>query len=100
MVLANSISLNSGSRYISDLLIEALLDNLDNVHNYTRLAKITADMGASRMERIYEELVDGITRSEPSKPLDAYVGRYFNASGSFFIVVSLREGDLYLSFMG
>ncbi|MBE3042644.1 serine hydrolase [Candidatus Bathyarchaeota archaeon] len=100
VVLTNSLSLNSGSRYINNLLIEALHDNLHNAPNYTRMAKITASLGASRMETVYEKLMNGKSRSGPSRALNAYVGRYFNAVQNFFIDVSLDEGDLYLSFMG
>ncbi|KAF4982983.1 hypothetical protein FZEAL_1503 [Fusarium zealandicum] len=100
VVLTNSITLNPGSRYISDLMIEALLNNLDNAHDYVKLAKTSADLGASRMDHIHKRLIDGITRSDPCKPLDSYVGRYFNAVNNFFIDISVNDGDLYVSFMG
>ncbi|CAG9986862.1 unnamed protein product [Clonostachys byssicola] len=100
VVLTNSAPLNDGTRLISDLLIEALLGNLDNAADYVRIARITAAMGATRTEGIHKQLLDGRTRTDPSKPLDTYIGRYFNAVQVFFIDIFLRDNHLYLSFMG
>lgn len=100
VVLTNFLSLNYGSRFISDLLIEALLDNLDNAPDCAKIAKKTADMAASRMDGVYKEIMDGRTRSEPSKAPSTYAGRYLNAIKNFFIDVSLHDDGLYLSFMG
>lgn len=101
VVLTNALSLNAGSRYINDVILEALLDNLDNVHDYAKLAKDSAGLGAQRMDCIHKELVDGRSRTEPSRPLDSYVGRYFNKVQNFFINVGRDgEGRLYVSFMG
>lgn len=94
------MSLNASSRHISDLIIEALLGNLKNAPDYTELAKRTASMGASTIDAVYKEVLDGRTLLEPRRPLRAYVGRYFNAMRNFFIDVSHHNGDLYLSFMG
>ncbi|UPK91183.1 hypothetical protein LCI18_002118 [Fusarium solani-melongenae] len=93
VVLTNSLSLNYGARYINDLVIEALLDNLDNAHDYVKLAKKSSDLAVKRVESIQKELVDGRTRSEPSRPLDSYVGRYFNAAKNFFIEVGHNKGN-------
>ncbi|RMI99773.1 hypothetical protein CDV36_015966 [Fusarium kuroshium] len=101
VVLTNSLSLNDGSRYINDLIIKALLDNLDNAHDYAELAKKSADLALTRVGSIHKRLIDGQTRSKPCRPLDSYVGRYFNAVKNFFIDIGLNEeGNLYLSFMG
>lgn len=101
VVLTNSLSLNDGSRYINDLVIEALLDNLDNAHDYVKLAKRSADLAVRRVESIHKGLFDGQTRSQPCRPLDSYVGRYFNKVKNFFIDIGLdEEGNLYVSFMG
>ncbi|KAH7237246.1 beta-lactamase/transpeptidase-like protein [Fusarium solani] len=80
VVLTNSLSLNDGTRYINDLVIEALLDNLDNAHDYLKLAKRSRDLAS-----IHKGVVDGRTRSEPCRPLDSYVGRYFNRARNFLI---------------
>ncbi|OAA43582.1 Beta-lactamase/transpeptidase-like protein [Cordyceps fumosorosea ARSEF 2679] len=100
VVLTNSISLNAGSRYISDIAIEALLDNLDNAPDYTKLARMTADIAASRMESVHTGLLRGRKLLQPRQPLRVYTGRYFNAAQNFFIEISLVENDLYLAFMG
>ncbi|KAI8680719.1 Beta-lactamase domain-containing protein [Fusarium sp. Ph1] len=100
VVLTNSLSLNGGSRYINDLVIEALLVNLDNAHDYVKLAKGSRDLAVTRVESIHKGLVDGRTRSEPCRPLDSYVGRYFNKVKNFFIDVALNDqGNLHISFM-
>lgn len=100
VVLSNSESLNDGSKYISDLLIEALLDNLDNAPDYVEIARKTAAMAASRMDGVYKNLMDGRTRSKPSRTPRTYTGKYFNAVENFFIDIFLQEDSLYLSFMG
>ncbi|EWZ43331.1 beta-lactamase/transpeptidase-like protein [Fusarium oxysporum Fo47] len=101
VVLTNSMTLNAGSRYISDLLIEALFDNLDNAHDYVKLARISATLGSTRMDAIHKRLIEGCTRSKPIKPLDAYIGKYYNAAKNFFIDILEAEDDvLYVSFMG
>ncbi|KAI8722774.1 Beta-lactamase domain-containing protein [Fusarium sp. LHS14.1] len=100
VVWTNSLSLNDGSRYINDLVIEALLDNLDNAHDYVKLARKSVELAMKRVEGIQNELVDGRTRSEPCRPLESYVGRYFNAVKNFFIDVRLNDqGNLHISFM-
>ncbi|KAJ4182305.1 hypothetical protein NW767_013886 [Fusarium falciforme] len=54
-----------------------------------------------RVGSIHKGLVDGQTRSEPCRPLDSYVGCYFNAVKNLFIDIGLdKEGNLYVSFMG
>ncbi|KAL2689092.1 hypothetical protein Neosp_003144 [[Neocosmospora] mangrovei] len=101
VVLTNSLSLNDGSRYTNDLVIEALLDNLDNAHDYVKLARKSAELAMKRVEGIQNELVDGRTRSEPCRPLESYAGRYFNAVRNFFIDIGLNDqGNLHISFMG
>ncbi|KAF5667725.1 beta-lactamase transpeptidase [Fusarium denticulatum] len=101
VVLTNSMTLNAGSRYISDLLIEALFDNLDNAHDYVKLARISATLGSTRMDGIHKQLIKGRTRSKPLKPLDAYTGKYYNAAKNFFIdILEVEDDALYVSFMG
>ncbi|KAL2128261.1 hypothetical protein VTI74DRAFT_9433 [Chaetomium olivicolor] len=41
-VLKTSYALNADSGHINDLMVKALLDNLDNAHNHTELATVTA----------------------------------------------------------
>lgn len=52
------------------------------------------------MKDVYNQLIDGRTRSEPSRVLDSYVGRYFNSVEKFFIEVLIRNHELHLGFLG
>jgi hypothetical protein len=102
VVLTNSLSLNAGMRYIGELLIEALFDNLQNAADYRKLAKVSADANVRRMAEINQSLVDEASVSTLTRPLESYVGRYINAAANFFIRIEygLNKSDLYVSYMG
>jgi hypothetical protein len=44
--------MNAGVRWIAELLIEALFDNLQNAADYRKLAKVSADANVRRIAEI------------------------------------------------
>ncbi|KAH8734316.1 beta-lactamase/transpeptidase-like protein [Ilyonectria robusta] len=100
VVLSNSLSLNGGVRWIGELLIEALFNNLDNAQDYGKLARMSVASSLERHINVNKSLADGRTAKTPTRPLDSYVGRYLNSIGNFFIDVEHHEDSLYVSYMG
>ncbi|KAH6991327.1 beta-lactamase/transpeptidase-like protein [Ilyonectria sp. MPI-CAGE-AT-0026] len=99
VVLTNSLSLNGGVRWIGELLIEALFNNLDNAQDYGKLARMSVASSLERHINVNRSLADGRTAKTPTHPLNSYVGRYLN-SGNFFIDIKHHEDSLYVSYMG
>ncbi|OQV00973.1 hypothetical protein CLAIMM_06401 [Cladophialophora immunda] len=102
VVLTNSLSLNGGVRWIGNLLVEALFNNLDNAPNYTELARKSASSNLQQMRDLNKSLADGRTVQKPTRSLRAFAGCYFNLIGNFFIDVDYnrRMDSLYISYMG
>ncbi|KAF2807649.1 beta-lactamase/transpeptidase-like protein [Mytilinidion resinicola] len=102
IVLTNSLSLNGGVRWIGELLIEALFDNLENAVDYGDLARKSAKSTIDEVADLNKKLSDGQTVSKPTRSLDSYVGRYCNAAGNFFVDINHNEKEetLFVSYMG
>jgi len=83
VVLTNSQSLNGGVRWIGELLVEALLNNSHNAPDYSILAKESAGITLQQVNDINKSLAAGRTNETPSRPLEVYVGKYFNGAGIF-----------------
>lgn len=102
VVLTNSQSLNGGVELIGELLVEALLNNSDNAADYRSLAKSSADATLHQERDINKRLVEGRTVKKSSRPLAAYIGKYLNTAGNFFIEIgySEEEESLQVAYMG
>ncbi|KAJ5665662.1 beta-lactamase/transpeptidase-like protein [Penicillium maclennaniae] len=102
VVLTNSQSLNGGVELIGELLVEMLLNNSHNAADYRSLAKLLADATLQQEMDINKSLVAGRTAKKPSKPLDAYIGKYVNAAGNFVIQIGYTKDkkSLQVSYMG
>ncbi|KAH7001076.1 beta-lactamase/transpeptidase-like protein [Ilyonectria destructans] len=100
VVLSNSLSLNGGVRWIGELLIEALFNNLDNAQDYRKLARMSVASSLEQQINLNKSLADGRTAKTPTRPLNPYVGRYLNSIGNFFIDVEHEDDSLYVSYMG
>ncbi|KAJ5352430.1 beta-lactamase/transpeptidase-like protein [Penicillium brevicompactum] len=102
VVLTNSQSLNGGVRWIGELLVEALLNNSHNAPDYTILGKQSAEIALQQVKDINESLAAGRTIETPSRPLEDYVGKYFNEAGNFFIEIghSRDKASLQVAYMG
>ncbi|CAG8364546.1 unnamed protein product [Penicillium salamii] len=102
VVLTNSQSLNGGVELIGELLVEMLLNNSHNAADYRNLAKLSVDATLQQEISINQRLVAGRTVKKPSRPLDAYIGKYFNAAGNFFIQIRYTKDKkgLEVAYMG
>ncbi|KAJ5509022.1 beta-lactamase/transpeptidase-like protein [Penicillium freii] len=102
VVLTNSQSLNGGVRWIGELLVEALLNNSHNAPDYSILAKESAEIALQQVKNINKSLAAGRTIETPSRPLEVYVGKYFNGARNFFIEIgySKDKTSLQAAYMG
>ncbi|KAJ6021625.1 beta-lactamase/transpeptidase-like protein [Penicillium herquei] len=102
VVLTNSQSLNGGVRWIGELLVETLLNNYHNAPDYLNMAKTTTEALLERVKNINRTLAAGRTVDLPARPLDAYVGTYFNTAENFSIQIvhSKDNPHLEVSYMG
>jgi hypothetical protein len=99
VVLTSSIQLNEAADWVGELLLEALLDS-PNPHDYTLLAKESAESSVAKFPAMIKELEEQRVQGTAAKPLEAYVGKYYNSIHNFFIEISLVNASLYLAFQG
>ncbi|XXH02094.1 hypothetical protein Hte_008460 [Hypoxylon texense] len=102
VVLMNSMSLNDGIRWIGELLVEALFDNLQNAPDYRLLAQKAVERSLARFRATKKSLAAGRTVETPSRDLSTYVGSYQNAAGNFFLRIQLNQAKdgFQVSYMG
>ncbi|CRL25218.1 Beta-lactamase-related [Penicillium camemberti] len=102
VVLTNSQSLNGGVRWIGELLVEALLNNSHNAPDYSILAKQSAEIALQRVKDINKSLAAGRTIETPSRPLEVYIGKYFNGAMNLLIEIgySKDKSNLQVAYMG
>lgn len=103
VVLTNAQSLNGGVRWIGELIVEALFDNLENAADYRTLAKISAEAALEAFDAMQKALEEGRTVTKPARPASAYCGTYYNKAGNFYIEIKLKKGHqdvVFISFMG
>jgi hypothetical protein len=89
-------------RWIGELLVEALLNNSHNAPDYSILAKESAEITLQQVKDINKSLAADRNIETPSRPLEVYVGKYFNGAGNFFIEIGC-SGDktsLQVAYMG
>jgi len=103
VVLSNAGGLNEAGMLIASAIVDTLL-GADIDHDvYTRLAYAGYEEAASRLSRTMERLEGSREVDAPIRPLESYIGRYYNSLGNFFI--DIRRGgsgsdSLSISFMG
>lgn len=91
VVLCNSLGKTDTPDWISQLLIESLIEEQEP-HDFVKVARQTADVHLSQYPKLKKKIADAQPRGTPIKPLEAYAGRYYNAINTFFIDVAV-EGD-------
>jgi hypothetical protein len=64
------------------------------------LAKESADSFVAKFPAMIKELVKQRVQGAAAKPLQAYVGKYYNSIHNLFIEISLVNDSLYLAFQG
>jgi hypothetical protein len=83
------------------LLVETLLDNSGQAPEYHTLAKRSAAIALQEVKDINRSLAAGRTIETTSRPLEVYVGRYFNGAGNFFIGIEKKgENSLQVVYVG
>ena len=110
VVLVNSIAKNDTADWISQCLIEAILDNLEK-NDYVELAT----KSAATYKKLWMKLGSGLNESRSStnthRPLKDFTGKYYNKVHNWVIevieVIEITEADatepqqtLYFSFQG
>lgn len=101
VVLANSQGLNDGTALIGSAVIESLLGKpASDLHHYAEAARAAYDEASTRLADTFKRLEKRRSTTTPTRPLKAYVGRYWNDQRSYFIDIRRRHGSLQVSFMG
>jgi CubicO group peptidase (beta-lactamase class C family) len=100
VVLVNSIPKNDCADWLGQLLLEQILDNPDK-NDYLALAKESA----AAYDRMWLQLPKDLAKTKSPdvnpRPLEAYVGKYYNKPLNWFIEVIHTDGDtLRFSFQG
>jgi len=85
VVFTNAQSLNNGVRWIGELLVEALFDNLNNASDYRSVAEKAAESSIQRSKEINKSFAEGRIVEKPVCHLAAYIGYYSNTAQNFFI---------------
>ncbi|OAR00178.1 hypothetical protein LLEC1_04807, partial [Akanthomyces lecanii] len=101
VVLGNSFDLCDTPDWISQVLLEAILD-AQKPNDYVKLAAETACNALSHHQATIDKLAAEQEHGTKSKPLSAYIGRYFNEMGNFFLefTVSEEHGGLTMTPQG
>ncbi|KAI5820073.1 putative D-aminoacylase [Pyronema omphalodes] len=100
VVMANSVGLTDSVKLVGQLLIETTFENGIEGEEFLEYARKTAESGATYLEEVQRELKEGKNIDKPPNPLKAYVGRYYNAIGNYWIEVVVKDDALKVSFMG
>lgn len=99
VVLTNSISKNDCSDWISQLLLEALIEN-DEKNDYAHLAQISSEASDQKMGDIQRLLSSKQISNTSHRPLWDYTGKYYNKNGLWFLDVFLTEDGLHFCMKG
>ena len=92
VVLGNTFDLFDTADFVSQVLLEALLDAPEPneyVERGRRIAASTLGQLPATAAKLKAEQVHG---TSPSLPLEAYAGKYYNLAGTFFLDVSVLPG--------
>ena len=98
VVMTNSLALNDSPDWISQLILEELLE-INDRNDYIRAAKISADETLRWHSNVAEELMKEQKPNTSPQSLENYVGVYWNSSRTVKIVVT-REKTLYWAIQG
>ena len=96
VVLTNSLALNDCADWIGQLVLEEVLDVATHERNdYVQAATDSAANTRKWFDSIQNKLREDCKRSVRPRPLESYVGTYFNFTRTVKIVVSLAKKNLY-----
>ena len=99
VVLTNSLALNDTADWIAQLVLEELLDTPDR-NDYVKAAETSVAENAKWYTSTIKELEAEKKDNASARPLQEYVGIYWDDIEVFKIVVSLEDEGLYWAFQG
>ncbi|OAP54551.1 hypothetical protein AYL99_10999 [Fonsecaea erecta] len=101
VVLTNSGGLNEAGMLVASAVLDTLLGDQIDEEAYKDLAQLGYEAAASRLSDIMKELKEGQQIEVPTRPLEYYVGKYYNSLKNYFIDIRKSvHGGLVISFMG
>lgn len=104
VVLTNSAPLNyDGPRFIAQLLIETMFGvTPPDISSLLESSRKSVEATKSFVADIRREIDKSRTETKPTRPLESYIGRYYNAPETFFleIVQHPSHDQLQLRFYG
>ena len=98
VVMTNSLALNDSPDWISQLLLEELLE-IEDRNDYVRAAEMSADEALKWYSTVVEDLKRDQKPDTSPQSLEEYAGVYWNASRTVKIVVT-KEDKLYWAIQG
>jgi hypothetical protein len=96
VVLGNSFDLSDTPDWISQLILEALLDSPER-NDFVKLAKITAANALSHHQPTIDRLAAEKEEGTTYLPLEKYCGRYYNKLGNYFLEFPEVDGGLLMA---
>ncbi|PSN73639.1 beta-lactamase/transpeptidase-like protein [Corynespora cassiicola Philippines] len=99
VVLSNSLDLCDSSDWVAQMLLEFLVNSPEH-NDYVHWAKVASNNSINQMPQMHERLrTEQILGTKP-KPLQKYVGRYWNKLHNFRLDVSIHECRLRVTVQG
>ncbi|KAI8685217.1 hypothetical protein NCS57_00190400 [Fusarium keratoplasticum] len=99
VVMTNSLSLNDCPDWVLQLLLEEILD-APNRNDYVKLSKESAEKSLQWFKDTSAALDKERINNTSPKPLEAYVGTYWNKKHYLRIDVTLDDGELSWALQG
>ncbi|ROV90339.1 hypothetical protein VMCG_09751 [Cytospora schulzeri] len=100
VVMSNSLALNDCPDWVMQLLLEEILEAPDR-NNFIAYSKTSAQSTLGWYEKTIKALKDAQkTGTSPSKPLEDYVGTYWNKKRHIKVNVTLKDGKLSWAIQG
>ena len=99
VVMTNSLSLCDTPDWVGQLMLEELFE-IPERNDYMAAATASVAKNLEWFSNVTEELRQKQKQNTSSRPLEVYVGVYWNAVKTMKIVVTLERGDLYWSVQG
>ncbi|KAI1083234.1 beta-lactamase/transpeptidase-like protein, partial [Whalleya microplaca] len=100
VVLGNSEGLTDAMRLIGHILVETVFENEVNKTAYIETARTAGRDDIQFVADVHQQLIDTKSSSEPTRPLSAYTGRYYNSIGNYFIEINEVGGKLQVAYVG
>lgn len=101
VILTNSLALNDVADWVGHVVLEELLDIADKYRNdYVSLAEAAVAENLKWYPALTKELEEGRKGGAPPKPLEEYVGTYWDHIHVVKVEVKLEGGQLYWLIQG